>query len=222
MFRRTFIALCMCAGITIGVVSTIAHAETIGVDAQANIFGAGHITPSVPPAIPPGTVGTLPPGFSFPAGPGKTLKFSSITGTLNCCSFDSQEPPAGPTVNGPDGGPFASGSTDINAIGGISGLIHGNRSMFLVGVFLDDTEPTDPAPARLDFTGNDNFPVLFPLLRQVFFIGDGLTGTGTGSVQQFRVPATATRLFLGFVDAMDFHGDPGFYDDNLGELNVTF
>ena len=92
--------------------------------------------------------------------------------------------------------------------------------MYLVGVFLDNTEPSDPAPAPLDVTSADNTAVFAPVLRQVFFIGDGLTATGV--VQRFDVPAGATRLFLGFADAFTFLGNPGFYNDNAGALTATF
>jgi hypothetical protein len=36
------------------------------------------------------------------------------------------------------------------------------------------------------------------------------------------VPAGATRLYLGFVDAFSFHGAPGYHDDNSGSLEATF
>jgi len=94
--------------------------------------------------------------------------------------------------------------------------------MFLVGVFLTDATPADPAPARLDFTSNDNFTSLTPLLGQTFFIGDGLTGTGVGARQQFTIPAAATRLFLGFADASFLRGNPGAYSDNAGSLTAAF
>lgn len=227
MFRRTLIVLCLCVGTVIGAVSPIAHAAPLVVSAQANIFGAGHTTAPNPGG---GGGGMLPPVFTFAAGPGKILQFSSVTGTVNCCTSYPQSPP---TVNGPDGGMFGVDHTIMDSFGGISGIVHGDhnlpnsgKTMFLVGVFLDDSEPADPAPERLNFTGADNFLTLSPLLGQVFFIGDGLTGTGTGSVQQFHVPAGATRLFLGFADGMNdhgnpFHGLPGLYDDNEGQLTAT-
>jgi hypothetical protein len=54
----------------------------------------------------------------------------------------------------------------------------------------------------------------------VFFIGDGLTGTGKGNVQKFAVPRGATRLFLGIADGGSFGGPPGCYGDNLGTFQV--
>jgi len=59
-------------------------------------------------------------------------------------------------------------------------------------------------------------------LNQVFFIGDGLTGDGTGTVQQFNVPVGATRLVLGFVDAPNYQGDAGGYSDDIGSFTATF
>ncbi len=87
----------------------------------------------------------------------------------------------------------------------------------LVGVFLDDGVPGTAAsvPQGLDFTNNTNFATLSPILRQVFFIGDGLTGTGTGSVQRFLVPPGATRLFLASCD------NAGASNDNAGQFTVV-
>jgi hypothetical protein len=190
-----------------------AGATTVVVDAKANIFGAGH---AVPPDPGGGGAGLLPPCVSFTGGPGYTVLFSSVTGTVFCCNGEAGG-------NGPDGGIEASGDTDILPYGGISGIVHGQRTLFLVGVFLDDSEPVDPAPPRIDFTGwSGLFNELTPELRQVFFIGDGLADNAVPQV--FYVPDGATRLYLGFADALHF-GDPtslpGYYDDNLGELTAT-
>ena len=67
----------------------------------------------------------------------------------------------------------------------------------------------------------ESFTTLDPQLRQTFFIGDGQTTVGS-IIQQFFVPAGATRLFLGFADGDRFQGRPAFYDDNLGSLTATF
>jgi len=70
-------------------------------------------------------------------------------------------------------------------------------------------------PASIDFgVVGLNFSTLSPLLQQTFFIGDGLTGNGSGTVQTFIVPAGATRLYLGSVDGF------GWYN-NTGSFNVT-
>lgn len=194
---------------------TYAARQTLTVHGQANLFGAGH---AVPPAPGGGGGGILPPSYAFPSAPDLVLRFGSVTGEVTCDEVNFP-------FNGPDGGPYASGDTDILSWDGISGIIHSGATMFLSGVFLDDSEPADPAPERLDFSDGTDFTELYLELRQTFFIGDGLTGTGTGEVQQFHVPAGATRLFLGFADAWAFGdpvGLPGWYDDNGGSLSASF
>jgi hypothetical protein len=120
---------------------------------------------------------------------------------------------------------------DMDSYGGISGMqlfesTPGDRRvMFLAGVFLTDDAPSAPAPASLDFSSTalgTSFSSLAPLLQQTFYIGDGLTGEGTGSVQTFRVPDGATRLFLGIVDGSYFVGAPDYYDNNAGSFSATF
>jgi hypothetical protein len=200
----------------LAVLAVPVSANTLVVPGSANIFGAGHAAPPEPGS---GGAGSLPPTFSFAALGGQVLTFSGVFGSVSCCNS---------AQTGPDGGPFASGTTDITSYGGIAGVIDSQHTMFLVGVFLDASEPADPAPACLDFsTGQlgENFVVLAPAIGQVFYIGDGLTGTGTGATQSFLVPATATRLQLGFADAQEF-GDPtsapGFYGDNTGQVTAIF
>jgi hypothetical protein len=86
----------------------------------------------------------------------------------------------------------------------------------LVGVFITDVAPPGPAPAGVDWTGaNGTAATISPLLWQVFFIGDGLTGTGSGSAQSFVIPTNATRLFLGVADSA------GTNFNNTGSYNVT-
>ncbi|HKN22082.1 MAG TPA: hypothetical protein VJX73_11725 [Terracidiphilus sp.] len=183
--------------------------QVLQVSAKANIFAAGHAKPEDPGG---GGAGVMPPFVKFPAGPGKILTFTTVSGQVSCCG-------GGSTFNGPDGG--TSYQTSVLPYKGISGITDTKRSMFLVGVFVSDTEPKDPAPKALNVTGTEGLASFSPLLQQLFFIGDGLTGTGTGSAQQFHVPANATRLFLGFVDASSFGGNHGYYDDNVGELTVA-
>jgi hypothetical protein len=189
--------------------------QMVTVPGNANIFGAGH---SSPPAPGGGGTGVLPPeyDFGFTAGTSLYLTFSSITGTviINAGSGDN--------VNDADGFGSASPDSSANSVDGLSGII-GPHAGFLVGVFEIDTEPLNPAPTLLNFTSlGTSFTSLAPALNQVFFIGDGLTGDGTGTTQQFQIPTGATRLFLGLADAPGYHGDPGGYDDNVGQFNASF
>jgi RHS repeat-associated protein len=114
------------------------------------------------------------------------------------------------------------GTADLNSVGGISGYRGPIGS--LVGVFLSDQIPAAAASPGLDFSPaglGTAFTTLAPALGQVFFIGDGLAGTGTGPVQTFVAPPGATRLFVGAIDGFSFRGTPGAYDDNNGQFQVT-
>ena len=151
------------------------------------------------------------------------LTFSSVIGTVS----------SGANTTGPDGA-HGGPSTDMNSINGISGIKDGSSGFFLIGVFESNLEPMNPAPGRLDFSSGgltESFLTLSPALNQTFFVGDGLTGTGSGLVQQFRIPDGATRFFLGFADGnsmginsdlYNYHGVPGYYGDNTGSLTATF
>jgi hypothetical protein len=71
-----------------------------------------------------------------------------------------------------------------------------------------EMRPTDLE--RCWYLGED----LAPGLEQPFFIGDRSTGRGTGTAQQFIVPAGSTRLFLGVVDGSE-------WSNNVGSFSVT-
>jgi len=143
----------------------------------------------------------LVPGLQLTAG--EALVFG-VTGSVSHVPS-----PSGDT---PDGGRITSHSARAqNGIAGLTAPFHS-----LIGVFLDANLPTaSAAPAALNFASlGTTFASLSPLLQQPFFIGDGLTGIGTGAAQDFIVPAGATRLFLGTMDAY------GWYD-NSGSFNVS-
>lgn len=177
------------------------------VPATANLFGAGHQGfVAQPPGFNPGT---FPPSMAIPAG-ASILSLAGVTGLVDC---------GGPCGNiGPDGGPL---EVNIASSSGISGVIDstpGKAAMALMAVFLNDSEPADPAPARLNFTNNHNFGDLYPLLRQMFYVGDGVTDSGT--VQSFHVPAGATRVFFGIADGALFLTGPRDYGDNTGSFSL--
>lgn len=138
--------------------------------------------------------------ISVAVTPGTTLTFTA-TGGVDFAGAPPSTPPDG-------GGVFTTSPSD-----GISGATWPVNA--LVGVFLDNNLPTSgPAPADLDFGGTGigtAFTTLSPALKQVFFIGDGLTGTGSGSAQTFVVPAGATRLFLGVSDGVGWFNNSGSF-----------
>jgi hypothetical protein len=191
-----------------GMIVSAHGADTYTVPVNANIFSAGLSTPVAPAG---GGAGVLPVFISLPpVAPG--LQFQA-SGTY---TFDS-----GYHVVGPDGNTGDWSPMNINSYGGISGYYGPGAP--LCGVFLTGKAPQLPAPATLDFTGNNQLPdflTLSPAIGQVFFIGDGLA-YGSGAIQIFIVPTGATRLFLGIPDCFNAVGDPGWYGDNIGSLTVT-
>lgn len=78
------------------------------------------------------------------------------------------------------------------------------------------------APASLNFNPAGglglNFTSLSPVIGQVFYIGDGVTGGG--DFQTFIAPTGATRVYLGIPDGFGITGPPGAYDDNDGSYRV--
>ena len=174
----------------------IAVTASLTFSGQANIFGAGQ---SAPPAPAGGGGGVQPAVYSFAAGEGQVLTFSSVTGRVTCCNGMSPPP-----YNGPAGGTTFE-NTDIPSVGGISG-VRADKTMFVVGVFLGSGPPTGAAPPEATFTKT-------PQLQQVFYVGDGRVGA-------IAVPAGATRLFLGFADAYAFKGRAGAYSDNGGSITA--
>ncbi len=155
------------------------------------------------------TDGTAPTRIAITGG--STITFSA-TGTI---SFNG-----GGNFNDPDGIGSAS-NINVSATTDFSGFSAPHAGS-LVGVFYSPTVALPQPPATLDFnTIGTGFTTLAPLLGQVFFIGDGLTGDGTGTVQSFTAPGGARSLYIGFADAGGYNGTPGSYDDNLGSLAVT-
>ena len=196
---------------TTGISATISAISGVTVSGTANIYGAGH-------GSPPGG-GDLPPVIKFTAGASQYVTFPSVTGQVR---FDTFHDDFGNGSTSPDGGSFLA-PTDVFATGGLSEIKMPNTEG-LLGVFLTDAEPADPAPATLDFGPNvltENFDSISPKIGQVFFIGDGKTAGGTP--QKFYAPANATRLYLGVADSYNgssITGPPSAWGDNGGQYSV--
>jgi len=208
-FRRRF-AIIVVSMVVLGSSSPQSHGECDGVvdvtvSAQCNIYGAGH-----PFAPNPGGAGggSLPVMLTLPPGELRTVEVSAASGDVQYC-------PTCVPANGPDGAPFGFSMASWEGISGVSSI---SRSRFLAGVFLSSNVPMDPPPPSLDFS-DYSFLQLAPALNQTFFIGDGLTGTGSGQQQTFVAPEGATRLFLGLFDSLDTL--PGWYGDNTGAFTLT-
>jgi hypothetical protein len=169
----------------------------------------------------------IPPAvFTFTAGEHQFITFSRVTGNWNCG--------AGP-LYGPDGADAKANCNGPHSyndpIGPFAGIYTTDFYGALVGMFLEDALPTSaPTPLRFFVSNNTeggkptDFRVLVNAcetlkIGQVFFIGDGLTGTGTGELQAFFVPPTATHLYLGYPDGSN--GIPQGYSNNTGSLKVV-
>jgi hypothetical protein len=187
--------------------------EQLPVSARMDIYRAG--------GYDDGSNGIDPVVYRFLPKSGQVLIFSAVTGEWS-----------GETgYNGPDGVTGESEQQIItNPTGTFAGITTDGVWGAMVGMFLGDGLPV-VAPPPLTFTANSteggiptNFRSLTPQIGEVFFIGDGLTGTGTGKYQLFRVPPTATRLFLGYLDSCTRPGPdaPGCYSDNSGTLSTYF
>lgn len=155
-------------------------------------------------------VETRPTMISVEAG--DTMAFK-VTGAVDYWNGTGNSyPPDGDGLSG----------SNLAGLAGVSGF-QGPRGP-LVAVFLNDENPAGKTtPMPLDFTPagiGTSFAELTPKLGQVFFIGDGLTGQGSGDRQLFNVPEGATRLFFGVADGFGFGGHPGAYEDNDGAFHV--
>jgi hypothetical protein len=140
--------------------------------------------------------GTIPPSISVVGI--SALQFSSAGGM-------SYEP--GGVAPSPDGYPNFFTTAANGPQGGVSNWDLPVSS--LCGVF-GPVPPSAPPP-----TGSStDFTSISPELGQVFFIGDGLTGTGTGTVQTFYVPTGATTLYFADIDGFG-------WDNDIGSVSVT-
>ncbi len=163
---------------------------------------------------------TLPSGAT-------SVVFNSVTGsiTTGCASTEGcivLNNGTGNNANDPDGVGAAPATSSNTGTSSISGMIAPGAG-YLVGLFVPAGGPVGAAPAALDFTSTGlgtAFTSLSPQLDQVFFIGDGLTGNGTGTQQTFNIPTGAVQLWLGISDAGGYVGAPGAYGDNLGLYTV--
>ena len=142
-----------------------------------------------------------PLAITMPIGTGGEYTFDSIDGTArhdpNLAYFnpDGELSDINHNTNGSE-----------NGIGDIRAPINA-----LVGVFLGDDQPSkSSAPAMTDASGDSarNQAVVSPKLKQIFYIGDGMTDAGLK--QTFVAPTGATRLFLATWDFYEWNNNAGY------------
>ncbi len=187
--------------------STIAHADTVTVLATDSVYAVG--TQS---SLASSIGGTAPTAINIL--PGTSYITFSATGSVTVNG--------GGNLNNADGvgsaqGEYNSGTASLSSI-------NSPTAGYIAGVFLGAGGPSGSAPTGLDFTGTGgtSFSSLSPLVDQVFFVGDGLTGNGMGTTQTFYVPTGATQLYLGLADACGYNGSPSCLGDHSGSFSVTY
>src|SRR5580658_9073231 len=167
MLRKTLFTY---APLAVLIASCASAQQTLVVPATANFFAAGQSV---------AFSGILPPVVTFPAGSVEAVTI----GAIGKVTLGAGEP-----YSGPAGIPFP-GGTDLTSFNGLSGIIALDRGFFLTGVFLDDSVPAGNGPPVLNFTGVEDFLFLRPQLFQTFFVGNGLTATGSS-------PAVVSKIFF--------------------------
>jgi hypothetical protein len=210
------VQLCLASA---GVINAQNAVVTLSVNSLTDIYKAG--------GFDDGTGASPPLAYVFRAGSGQVLEFFSVVGEWTC-NVNTNQPYSADGTSNPDGGCYP--RANINPTGPFSGYDNTDYQGAMVGMFLECGLPTTTAPT-LRFYVNDgsqggiktDFTVLQPAIGQVFFVGDGLTGTGTGTRQLFLVPPTATHLYLAYVDSCSSSGfsGPGCYFDNAGVITVA-
>jgi hypothetical protein len=120
-------------------------------------------------------------------------------------------------VAGPDGAASVITSHLVGAEHGISNI---NVPIdALLGVFLGAGQPDlILAPGTLDFSSvaSRDYLSLFPILQQVFFMGDGLTSGF--AAQTIIAPAGATRLYLGTMDGYGWANNTGAFEITMNAV----
>lgn len=193
--------------------ATLAQATPITVLATSDIWLSGQPGgSSVTGLFGTDTLAANPPVLYSPVTGGQVLMFSATGSTSvdGSCFANADGIGASGYCYANE---FSDGTGPINGIGNYTG-----PADVLYGVFLNSSTPTGTGgPASLDYTvpANISAASYTPALNQIFYIGDGLTGNGTGAVQQFLVPTGATRLYLAVADSV------GGSNNNVGSLSVT-
>ena len=181
----------------------LVHADTVypnvPIAANAEISGAGN-------AGLPDPDGVLPVVLNLPSNP-SILAAESVTGSITLQSGGAYNDADGVVVSGAYSNiPLNTNGTYsyMGPYGGLSGITAPGAG-YLVGVFETSTGPVGVAPPSLNFLPTSlggigtNFSSLSPALNQVFYIGDGLTGDGFGSLQQFLVPTGRDQAGLRYL-----------------------
>jgi hypothetical protein len=212
LMRKTLLSSAAMAAALLFAAPALASSGSVTVNSATDIWLAGQPNGSSllggfssTPDTAPGNSPVLLSG----ALSGATFTFSA-SGSTSVDGFNFGDPDGAAAY--PDESSFGVGPA--NGVGTYNG-----PASALIGVFFDDSTPSGTGGlASQDYTlaGAMTATAYSPQLSQIFFIGDGLTGDGTGDVQVFTAPTGATRLFLADADSL------GSSTGNLGSLAVNF
>jgi hypothetical protein len=158
-----------------------------------------------------------PKQITIPVIPGSYITFGSIEGEAAHGPTLGHYDPEGETDNiFTHGADSPKGPTPAaeNGIGDVKMPIGA-----FMGVFIGDGRPdSTPAPTEVrDYSSSSSRRKEYYddiKAKQPFYIGDGMTGNGSGKVQKFKVPPGVTRLFVGMMDGHE-------WSNNVGEFKVT-
>lgn len=157
---------------------------------------------------------------SIPVIPGSYITLTNVSGTAQHATTGTADGPEGNLSQIYSHGIDSPGGPTPAAENGIADAVMPIDAF--LGVFLDASAPnTSPAPARRDYTSaaaRDQATYDDIALKQPFFIGDGKTSSGT--VQQFRVPPGATRLYLGVMDGYEWKNNSGTFSATITVLQT--
>ena len=201
--RAGILAMAGCAAMMLALASLQAQSTNVTVAGKAGIWLAGQ---------PAGT--STGQGDAAPANSPVEIDLAQFPGAVSLSFLASGGTSQDSNTNSyplvdPDGAAMSGSVSPVFNLSGLEGTFSS-----LVGVFLD-SHVTLPRPPNLRFVtaAEKSFATLSPLVQQVFFIGDGLTGRGIGQSQTFAVPAGADKLYLGLFDSANAN--------NVGMLTVV-
>lgn len=137
---------------------------------------------------------------SIAVTPGSTITFDGVSGGANNSASSVKYTGDGNTAD-----------VQSNYKGAENGIADLKAPMnSVIGVFIGANKPNQGStPDALDFStaASRNYTSLAPELKQPFFIGDGRTSSG--EVQRIVVPAGATRMYIGTMDAYEWNNNVG-------------
>jgi Flp pilus assembly protein TadG len=160
-----------------------------------------------------------PPLIDFTPTPGATIQITNVTGSTTKAPNDATA-----TADGNYTAGGAVTSEDDQAADGVSEHGIADATMpgdSLVGVFLDanlpDGDGTAPTPLDFSTSAEQNYTTISPLVRQPFYIGNGLDGT---TQQSIMVPTSATRFYLATKDGHEWSNNGGSYSVTVTQTSI--